>query len=97
MTRKHQNTTRKHQNPETPVAEESQAPAPDGPVLLRRLLLALATTLIVARPLVVGEDPGLTTYLADPWSLVLTLFWLLAAVGWAAWRIGCGPPHRVQE
>ena len=33
----------------------------------------------------------MTTYLADPWSLVLTLFWLLAAVGWAAWRYWLRP------
>jgi O-antigen ligase len=63
----------------------------DGPVLLRRLLLALATTLIVARPLVIGEDPGLTINLSDPWSLVLVLLWLFAAVGWAAWRYWLRP------
>lgn len=68
-----------------------QVLAPNGPALLRRLLLALATTLIVARPLVVGEDPGLTANFADPWGMVLTLLWLLAAIGWAAWRYWLRP------
>lgn len=62
------------------------APVEGGPLLLRRLLLALVTALIVARPLVLGEDAGLSISLADPWGMVLTLLWLLAAVGWAAWR-----------
>jgi hypothetical protein len=70
------------------------------PVLLRRLLLVLVTTLLVARPLVLGEEPSLTDLLADPWSMVLTLLWLIAAVGWAAWRFmlrsepGGEPPPR---
>jgi tetratricopeptide (TPR) repeat protein len=65
--------------------------ASSGPVLLRRLLLVLVTALIVARPLVLGEEPGLATNLADPWGMVLTLLWLLAAVGWAAWRFWLRP------
>ncbi len=65
--------------------------APSGPVLLRRLLLVLVTALIVARPLVLGEEPGLSANLADPWGMVLTLLWLLAAVGWVAWRFWLRP------
>jgi len=65
--------------------------APSGPVLLRRLLVVLVTALIVARPLVLGEEPGLSANLADPWGMVLTLLWLLAAVGWAAWRFWLRP------
>jgi tetratricopeptide (TPR) repeat protein len=68
-----------------------QALATDGPTLLRRLLLALATTLIVARPIVLGEDAGLSANFADPWGMVLTLLWLLAAAGWAAWRFWLRP------
>ncbi len=68
--------------------------APSGPVLLRRLLLVLVTALIVARPLVLGEEPGLSANLADPWGMVLTLLWLLAAVGWAAWRYWLPPLAR---
>jgi hypothetical protein len=49
-------------------------------------LLALVTTLIVARPLVLGEDPGLLNRLSSAWSLVLSLLWFVAAIGWAAWR-----------
>lgn len=51
----------------------------------------LVTGLIVARPLVLGEDPGLSANLADPWGMVLTLLWLLAAAGWAAWRFWLRP------
>jgi O-antigen ligase/polysaccharide polymerase Wzy-like membrane protein/tetratricopeptide repeat protein len=57
-----------------------------GPDLLRRVLLGLVTALIVARPLVLGEDPGLLVRLSDASNLVLTLLWLAAAVGWAVWR-----------
>ena len=57
-----------------------------GPRLLRRYLLGLLTALIVARPLVLGEDPGLLSPLTDPSNLVLSLFWLLALLGWAVWR-----------
>ncbi|MHB1423612.1 MAG: O-antigen ligase family protein [Gemmataceae bacterium] len=73
--------------------------APNGPALLRRLILVLATALIVARPLVIGEDPGLSANLADPWGMVLTLFWLLAAAGWAAWRfwLRSAAPSRDRE
>lgn len=41
----------------------------------------------MARPLVLGEDPGLLTPLAGPASLVLGQLWLVVVVGWAAWRI----------
>ena len=54
-------------------------------------MLVLVTALIVARPLVLGEEPGLSANLADPWGMVLTLLWLLAAVGWAAWRFWLRP------
>jgi hypothetical protein len=57
-----------------------------GPEILRRMLLGLITALMVARPLVLGEDPGLTDRLSDASNLVLTLLWLIAAVVWAAWR-----------
>lgn len=54
--------------------------------MLRRILLAGLTALIVARPLVLGEDPGLLlSRLSDASGLVLTLAWLMLAVGWAAW------------
>ncbi len=56
------------------------------PEFLRRLLLGLVTALIVARPLVLGEDPGLVDHLSGAAGLVLTLLWLVAAVGWAVWR-----------
>jgi O-antigen ligase len=49
-------------------------------------LLGLITALIVARPLVLGEDPGLLDRSSSATGLVLTLLWFLAAVGWALWR-----------
>ena len=60
-------------------------------MLLRRLLLVLVTTLLVARPLVFGEEPSLTDPLADPWGMVLTMLWLIAAAGWAVWRFVLRP------
>jgi hypothetical protein len=51
------------------------------------VLLGLVTALIVARPLVLGEDPGLGSRLTDGSSFVLSALWLLAAVGWAGWRV----------
>src|SRR5262245_7130837 len=61
-----------------------------APETLRRVLLGSVTAMIVARPLVLGEDPGQL----DPWSdttnLIMSLLWLLAAVGWAAWRMLSG-------
>jgi hypothetical protein len=52
----------------------------------RRGLLALLTTLIVARPLVRGESLGLVSELSDPGGLLWTLGVLLGCGGWAAWR-----------
>jgi len=46
--------------------------------------------LIVARPLVLGEDPGLLDNTSSATGLTLTLLWFLAAVGWAAWRAWSG-------
>ncbi|HLJ92434.1 MAG TPA: O-antigen ligase family protein [Gemmataceae bacterium] len=58
--------------------------------MLRRILLALITALIVARPVVLGEDPGLLNRLTSAWSLLFALLWFAAAVGWAAWRAWSG-------
>jgi tetratricopeptide (TPR) repeat protein len=76
-----------------------QAAASNGPAFFRRLILVSATGLIVARPLVLGEDAGLSDNLADPWGMVLTLLWLLTAAGWAAWRFWLRPssPSRDRE
>ncbi len=51
-----------------------------------RLLLGLATALIVARPIVPGDDPGMLSPLSHPAGMAIGLAWLLALVGWAAWR-----------
>lgn len=57
------------------------------PQIVRRGLLAVVTALIVARPLVLGEDPGLLVdRVSDASGLVLSQLWLVAAAGTAAWR-----------
>lgn len=67
-----------------PAAETSAAAPLEW---LRRALLGLVVALVVARPVVVGEDPGLVVDpSSDPAPMVLTLLWLVAAVGWAVWR-----------
>ncbi len=49
------------------------------------------TALIIARPLVLGEDPGLLARpFSDVSSLVLTFLWFVAAAGWALWRACSG-------
>src|SRR5262249_20805857 len=53
----------------------------------RRVLLGLVTALIVARPLVPTEDPGLRSPLPDPSGMVLTWMWLVALLGWVVWRL----------
>jgi O-antigen ligase len=59
--------------------------------MLRRLLLGAVTALVVARPLVLGEDPGFTLDRTSfPANLVLTLAWLIIAVLWASYRIWSG-------
>src|SRR4051794_36840583 len=62
------------------------------PEWLRRLLLGTITALIVARPSVLGEDPGLLSRLSGAAGLILSMTWLLAAVGAAAWRWWSGLP-----
>jgi hypothetical protein len=58
-----------------------------GPDTVRRTLLVLVTGLIVARPVVPGESPGLLSDLEGPGSMVLILLWLFAGVVWAGWRL----------
>lgn len=54
---------------------------------MRRLALGVVLTLVVARPLVFGEDPGRLGPLAGPSHLLLTQLWFVAGVLWAGWRI----------
>src|SRR5438128_8450374 len=54
--------------------------------LMRRALLGMVTALLVARPLVLGEDPGLLDSLSGISGLILSTLWLVTAVAWAAWR-----------
>jgi O-antigen ligase len=70
-----------------PAAAPEKAGRPAAGELLRRVLLLLVTALLVARPAVLGEDPGMTDELSDAGGLVLNLLWVAAALGWAAWRL----------
>ena len=63
----------------------------------RGLLLILVTALLVARPLLPGEDAGMLISLTNAAGPVLVFLWLLALVIWAvgflmpgggSWRIG---------
>lgn len=58
-------------------------------------MLGLATALLVARPIVLGEDPGLLSPLSDTTSMVLTLGWFLAALLALGGRLWTGQNTRV--
>jgi O-antigen ligase len=74
------------QKPITPTTPESETLSSPWPEHLRRGLLGMITALVVARPLVLGEDPGMLAVQTDSSHLVLTLFWFMTAVGWGIWR-----------
>jgi O-antigen ligase len=78
----------------TPTVAATATPQPQeeaaGSAALRRALLVLVVALIVARPLVRGEDPGQLSDLSDPGSLTLTLVALVGCAGWAGWRLWSG-------
>jgi hypothetical protein len=77
--------------PSTSTPDEAAASS-RGPELLRRFLLGLVTALIVARPFVLGEDPGLLAPESEPSSMVLTFLWFVALAGWAIWRFWAKKP-----
>lgn len=52
---------------------------------LRRLLLTLVAMLIVARPLVPGEDPAQLSEFSSGANLFISCLWLIVATGWAYW------------
>lgn len=88
-------TSRRKKKPTSYASPHAVSGAPpwaflSGPELLRRFLLFLITALIVARPLVLGEDPGLMDRATGAAGLTLTLLWFLAAIGWAIWRAWSG-------
>jgi O-antigen ligase len=83
-------TARRKKKAPVDAAVEPAVPSVAGHEVLRRVLLVLAIALIVARPLVLGEDPGQLAPFTDPWGLVLGLLWLVAALGWAVWRLWSG-------
>jgi hypothetical protein len=86
--RRLRNRPMKHgKSPATPTPEPTPTPPPPAaPELYRRVVVLFVTGLIVARPLVLGEDPGLLDPLSDPGSLLLVLLWLVASVLWCVWR-----------
>jgi tetratricopeptide (TPR) repeat protein len=52
-----------------------------------RVFALLVTVQLVARPVVLGEDPGLLSDFSDTTSMALTLLWVVLAVGWAVWQL----------
>jgi O-antigen ligase len=84
----------KPSHPQTPAAALAaavSAPFTWGPgvaaELLRRCALVLVVGLMVARPIVLGEDPGLLADDSDAGGLLLTLLWFVTALVWAVWRV----------
>jgi O-antigen ligase len=59
---------------------------------LRRILLGVVTALIVVRPFVLGEDPGLLNQMSGASPLILSMAWLLVALATAAWRVWSDAP-----
>jgi O-antigen ligase len=45
------------------------------------------TAILVGRPLILGEDPGLSSSLSDPGTFVVSLLTLCTAAAWAGWRL----------
>jgi tetratricopeptide (TPR) repeat protein len=55
----------------------------------------LVAALVVARPLVGAEHPGIVSDFSDPGGMVLTFLTLLACAAWAGWRLWRGLPALV--
>lgn len=70
------------------------APPPDR---FRRILLGAVTAILVARPVVAGEDPGRLRWLESTSGQTLNLLWLFVAVAASLWltrssrRLSIGP------
>jgi len=54
--------------------------------IIPRVLVGALTALVVARPLVAGEDPGRLRLTSGGGSLTLNLFTLLLLLGWSIWN-----------
>jgi hypothetical protein len=81
--------------PGASVAAAAAGPAAlslPGHDVVRRGVLVLVTALVVAWPVVRGEDPGLVSDFSDAGGLGLTCLALVGCVGWAAWRLGARQP-----
>jgi O-antigen ligase len=75
----------------SPKAASATPAGPGGGAeILHRTVLVLVTALIVARPLILGEDPGMLSDLTDSSNMIMTLLWLVAAALWGAYRLAVG-------
>src|SRR5579859_4887422 len=72
-----------------------EAPSVSRVVLFRRLLLGAVTALVVARPLVAGEDPGRLQAPEAISGLVLNVLWLIVALAGAVWLALSPRPFRL--
>ena len=50
-------------------------------------MLIATIAMIVARPLVSGEDPALASNITDPSGTTITLMWFLLASAWSLWSL----------
>jgi O-antigen ligase len=74
-----------------PAASSTPPAAPlTPPERLRRATLILVVALVVARPLLPGDDPGQLGPGASPAGLALNFLWLAAAAAWAGWLVWSG-------
>jgi hypothetical protein len=67
-----------------------RSPNPSKPfnrsTIIPRVLVGALTALVVARPLVAGDDPGRLRLTSGGGSLTLNLFTLLLLLGWSIWN-----------
>jgi hypothetical protein len=72
-------------------SQSTPASLTPGQDFFRRVLLGFVTALIVARPLVPTEDPGLRSAMPDPSGPALSWLWLVALLGWTLWQFWAKP------
>src|SRR5688572_24283983 len=78
-------TSKRRKSPEAAPVPTVPPPVGPGVEVFRRVLLGALAALLVARPLVFGEDPGQLFAPTDTGNLILTFLWLLLAAAYAGW------------
>jgi hypothetical protein len=78
-------TSRRRKEQQASAGLVSSAALADRRDYFRRALLGIVTALLVARPLVAGEDPGRLNQPEVTSSMILNLCWLVTAIAAAIW------------